>query len=119
MSASAQKVEQYPLPDFNTLEHEELPESMIVDAGGIYFRSIILLKGKAVSQHSHDHEHATFIGSGLVRGWKDGVWCGDKGPGDAFDVPAGTAHCYLALETALVACTHDVASAMSVKEKGL
>lgn len=106
----------YPQPDFTN--RVELPERSIVEAAGIYFASIVLPKGIVVGQHVHDHDHATFIGSGLVRGWKNGAWMGDKGAGDAFEVEAGASHCYEALETALVACTHDVDSALSVKKKG-
>jgi quercetin dioxygenase-like cupin family protein len=107
----------YPLPDLSN--KVDLPERFIVEAAGIFFASIILPKGIVVGQHSHDHAHATFIGSGLVRGWKGDAWMGDKGPGEAFEVEAGATHCYLALETALLACTHDVESALSVKKKGI
>lgn len=105
----------YPLPELANAV--DLPVQAVTEAAGIYFRSIILPKGIVVGQHSHDHAHATFIGSGLVRGWKKGEWMGDKGPGDAFEVEANVEHCYLALETSLLACTHDIESALSVKEK--
>ena len=34
---------------------------------GIYFRSILLKnRGDEVTQHKHDYDHATFVGSGAV-----------------------------------------------------
>lgn len=99
----------------------DLPVEKIVEAGGIYFRSVLLKQaGTIIPQHVHDHDHVSFIGSGRVRGWKDGEWIGDRGAGEVFEIPSGSAHVFMALEdNSLIACVHDIESALSIKEKGL
>lgn len=110
----------HPLP---TITHllKDLPLEHIVEAGGLYFRSVTFPQaGTVIPQHVHDHDHVTFIGSGRVRGWADGVWIGDRGAGDVFEIKAGSAHVFQSLEPyTLLACVHDMASALSVKQKGL
>lgn len=88
---------------------------------GIYFRSILLPQaGMRVTQHMHDHDHATFVGAGKVRVWVNDVWKGDYEGGKAVEVKAGCRHEFLSLESnTRLACVHDVASAESVKAKGL
>lgn len=97
----------------------DAPEPVIADAAGLYFRSVIIpAAGTVIGQHAHDHAHATFIGAGRLRGWKNGAWMGDKGAGEAFEVEAHAEHAYMTLEpNTLVACCHDIASAMSVKQR--
>lgn len=109
----------YSLPDI-THQLAELPVERIVEAGGLYFRSVLLREaGTVIPQHVHDHDHVTFIGSGSVRGWQDGNWIGDKAAGECFEIQAGHEHVFQALEPALLACVHDIESATSIKEKGL
>lgn len=109
----------YPLPMGQPLADQ--PVERIEEACGIYFRSVLLKTADiAIKQHSHDHPHATFVGSGRARGWSDGVWIGDKGPGEAFEILAGAEHMFQSLEpNTLLACVHDLSSAESVKAKGL
>lgn len=92
----------------------------IDECGGIYFRSIVLQKGDKATQHVHDHDHATYIGSGSVRMWANG---GDEGifkAGRPVLVMAGVRHEFEALEPdTRLTCVHDAKSAESVKSKGL
>lgn len=87
---------------------------------GIYFRSILLHKGEKAQQHVHDHDHATYIGSGSVLMFENGK---DKGvflAGTAIPVLAGVRHEFEALENGTrLACVHTAASAESVKAKGV
>lgn len=108
----------HPLPDTSNALLDQ-PVQAIVEVGGIYFRSIMLKRaGEVVPQHVHDHPHATLVGSGRARGWANGQWIGDRGPGEAFGISAGKEHVFLALEAnTLLVCAHDVASALRVKEK--
>jgi mannose-6-phosphate isomerase-like protein (cupin superfamily) len=92
----------------------------ITEACGYYFRTIILHDANTiVPQHTHDHDHATLVGHGAVRAWKDGEWFGDFKMGDAIVIPAGCSHLFQALcpETVLT-CVHNVDSVMSLKRKG-
>lgn len=110
----------YQIP-FGTVPLSHQPVQKIVEACGLYFRSVILSdRGNIIPQHSHDHPHATFISSGRVRGWRNGEWIGDKGRGDAFEIEAGSAHVFLALEPdTMLTCVHSLDSADSIKRKGL
>src|SRR5437899_11208900 len=92
----------------------------IVEAGGLYFRSMLLARaGMGVPQHVHDHDHATLVGSGRLRGWSDGAWMGDKGRGEAFEVLAGRQHVVESLEPmTMVVCVHDIHSAVRIKRQG-
>lgn len=100
---------------------KEIPVEYIEEAAGLYFRSILLKeKNTFVPQHEHDHRHATLVCAGKARGWCGEVWIGDKGPGEAFDIEPGSSHSFMALEPdTRLACVHDIASAESVKAKGL
>lgn len=110
----------YPMPDCTHALHE-LPLEQISEVGGFYFRSVTFKEvGTIIPQHVHDHDHVTFVGHGRFRGWKDGEWIGDRSAGQAFFIPKGSAHIFMSLEPdSLLTCVHDVASALSVKEKGL
>lgn len=93
----------------------------IVEAGGIYFRSIRLPQtGMKVPQHVHDHDHATLVCQGRAQGYCDGVWMGVKGPGEVFEVKAGHQHEFQAvLPDTILTCVHDIESTLSIKRKGL
>lgn len=108
----------YPLPDL-THSLADQPVERIEIVANLYFRSVLLkAAGTAIPQHEHDHPHATFVGSGRARGWADGRWIGDKGPGEAYEILPGQKHVFQALEAnTLLACAHDQASAESVKRK--
>lgn len=87
---------------------------------GLYFRSILLNKGDSGEQHIHDHDHATYCGNGAASLFVDGDWKEDVRAGHAVEVKAGKKHRFLALEdNTRLTCVHDVASADSIKRKGL
>lgn len=88
---------------------------------GLYFRSIVLPRaGMRIAQHQHDHDHATYIGAGSVRMYIDGTPAGDFYAGRAVPIIAGQHHAFEALEPGTrLTCVHDVASAQSIKKKGL
>lgn len=109
----------HPLPETRPLDN--IPVERIEEVCGIYFRSVLLeLVNTVIPQHQHDHDHATFVASGKARAWADGQWIGDYEAGSAVEIKAGSLHVFQALEpnTRLV-CVHDIASAESIKEKGL
>lgn len=66
--------------------------------GGIYFRSILINKDVSLPQHTHNHDHATYVGSGSVRLWINGVESGDYFGGDAVEIKGGSEHLFMALE---------------------
>lgn len=111
----------FPLPNVPEELKAQPPIPMIVNYAGIYIRSTLLKEaGLVIGQHSHAHDHATFVGSGRARGWKNGEWIGDKGPGEAFEVEAGAEHTYQALEAdTLLACAHNEESAMSIDNRSI
>lgn len=88
---------------------------------GIYFRSVLLPKrGTKIAQHVHDHDHATYIGSGSVALHVGGVLAGIFKAGRAVPIIAGQQHEFVSLEdNTRLTCVHDVASAESIKTKGI
>lgn len=108
----------HPLPE---IVGEFQPVREFVDeVCGLYFRSVILDEGQYITQHSHDHDHATYCGSGKARFWVDGQWSGDVEAGKAVAISAGRAHAFQALEpNTRLTCVHSVESAESIKKKGL
>lgn len=93
----------------------------IEEVNGLYFRSIVLPKrGMRVPQHAHDHSHATYVGQGAAALYAGGVLVGVYAAGRAVPVTAGQVHEFEALEdNTRLACVHDVASALSIKERGI
>lgn len=111
----------YPVPETVPLDTNDMPVERIEESLGFYFRTTILKKvNMIVPQHVHDHDHATLIGHGGVRCWRDGQWAGDYVMGMVVVIPAHTRHLFQSLmpETVLT-CIHNVDSAMSLKQKGL
>lgn len=110
---------QYPMPT-ETTPLDIVPVEQIVEAGGFYFRTICLAEpGYVVPQHVHDHEHVTLVGSGKARGWKHGVWIGDRSAGEAFVIEADAPHLFQALDAQTrLTCIHNIESALSLKRKG-
>lgn len=88
---------------------------------GIYFRSVFIPKaGTRIKQHSHDHAHATYIGQGGAALRIGGQLVGLYAAGRAVPIEAGQEHEFEALEdNTRLTCVHDVASAESVKAKGV
>lgn len=81
------------------------PIERIQIKGGIYFRSVMLNKGEVVDQHTHDHDHATYIGSGKARLLIDGKPEGEYQAGDAVEIKGGVKHAFEVLEDrTILAC---------------
>lgn len=92
----------------------------IEEVCGLYFRTVLLKHtGDRVPQHAHDHNHATFVGSGSVLAWADGEAMGYYGAGRAIPIRAGVQHEFEAQDdNTRLTCVHDIASAQSVKASG-
>jgi len=97
---------------------KESPVENIEMVSGIYFRSILLEQpGTVIPQHSHGHDHATYIGSGKVRLWVNEEWKGDFEAGRAIEIKAGQKHLFQSLEpNTRLTCVHDLNSAALIKE---
>lgn len=76
----------------------EVPVETVAIVGGVYFRSVFLKKWTVIPQHTHDHDHATYVGSGRVRLWVNSVWSGDYQAGAAIEIRGGNQHIFQALE---------------------
>lgn len=87
---------------------------------GIYFRSILIKKGRRARQHDHDYDHATLVGNGSVQLFVNGSDEGVYTAGMAVPILARQRHEFLALEdnTRLV-CVHIAASAEAAKTVAL
>lgn len=94
---------------------------LVDEVCGIYFRSILIPKaGTLVRQHAHDHDHATYCGSGRAAMFVNGVMVRHVDAGQAVAVKAGQEHSFAALEdNTRLTCVHSVESAESIKRKGL
>lgn len=92
----------------------------IEEIAGLYFRSILISKGVRIPQHVHDYDHATLVGSGSAALYVGGVLAGIYRAGKAVPILANQSHEFEALEdNTRLTCVHDVASALSIKSKGL
>lgn len=94
----------YILPDVSAFTQP--PPEWIDEVEGIGIRSTILKKKyDCVGQHAHPYSHVTFVGSGAVRLWVDGVYVDDFKRGQAIAIKAGCSHIFQALENdTLLAC---------------
>lgn len=108
------------LSDLKVESYEPTVE-FVDEVAGVYFRSVLLARaGMLIEQHVHDHDHATYIGSGSVRLYVNGKAQGEHKAGKAIEVKAGVHHAFLSLEgNTRLTCVHNVASATSLKERGL
>ena len=84
------------IPDTTPLA--DPPVETISIVGGIYFRAILLQSGMVVPQHTHNHDHATYVGSGSVRLWVNDLHAGDYSAGQAIEIKGGQEHLFMALE---------------------
>ncbi len=102
----------------DTVPVEDQPAENIEVVANIYFRSVLLKHaGLVIPQHSHGHDHATFVGSGKVRVWVNQEWKGDFEAGRAIEIKAGQNHLFRALEdNTRLTCVHDLRSAALIKE---
>lgn len=76
----------------------EQPEQRIQIEGGIYARSVLLSKNTKIPQHTHDHDHATFVGSGKALLYVDGECVRECVAGDLVPIKGGHAHEFLVIE---------------------
>ena len=108
---------QHKIPKYEVLEFQPTENIQIVC--DIYFRSILLENsGMVVPQHSHGHDHATYVASGSVRAWVDGKFKKDYKAGDAIEIKALQEHIFMSLEpNTRLTCVHDLKSAALIEEQ--
>lgn len=71
----------------------------------IWIRSYTLAKAKTViSQHVHEHAHATIVSRGTVEAWQDGEILGQYAAPAVITIPAGKKHHFMALTDDVVLC---------------
>jgi quercetin dioxygenase-like cupin family protein len=71
----------------------------------IWIRSYTLVKAKTViSQHVHEHDHATIVSRGAVEAWQDGEILGQYAAPAVIIIPAGKKHHFMALTDDVVLC---------------
>lgn len=111
----------YPLPKTDPTIPVDAIVERIIETYGYYFRTITVKKaGTVIPQHVHDHHHATLIGHGSARVWRDGAWVGDFKMGEVLLIPAHSQHMFQVLEPdTVLTCVHNVESASSLYQKGL
>lgn len=92
----------------------------VEEMAGVYFRSVFLpFKGTTIPQHTHDEDHATYVGQGRARLYVDGRFQGDIEAGHAVLIAAGKKHLFEALEdNTRLTCVWNAEAAMRLKEKG-
>jgi hypothetical protein len=95
----------------NDFEESEQPDSVEFQlADGIFVKSGLFKRtGRIVPQHSHDHDHSSFIATGGVLAWADSEFLG------AFEAPCSIfikAHVKHTFKTTkdntLILCIHNV-----------
>jgi quercetin dioxygenase-like cupin family protein len=104
-----------------TMQEQDEVVEFVDEVCGFYFRSVLIKrKGKRVPQHVHDYDHATLVCQGRAALYVGGAMAGIYEAGKAVPILAGQHHEFEALEdNTRLTCVHDVASAQSIKEKGL
>ena len=71
----------------------------------IWIRAYRLEKAKTViSQHVHEHDHATIVSCGTVEAWQDGKILGQYAAPAVITIPAGKKHHFIALTDDVVLC---------------
>lgn len=99
--------------------HEPIVETIQADVAGLYFRSVLLKdRDILIPQHVHPYDHATFVGSGSVRLFIDGVASGDFHAGTAIPIKAHQQHVFRSLEPMTrLCCVHHTESAIAAQQK--
>lgn len=65
--------------------------------------------GTVIPQHSHVYEHGSFVASGAIRLWQDGILDADYHAPTLICIKAGVKHLFQALEdNTAVLCLHNV-----------
>ena len=71
----------------------------------IWIRSYTIEKaGCGLSQHVHEHDHATLISRGTIEAWQDGQNIGQFTAPAVLTIPAGKKHLFKALTDDVVLC---------------
>jgi len=71
----------------------------------IWIRSYTLEKANTViSQHVHEHDHATIVSRGTAEAWQDGKILGQYTAPAVITIPAGKKHHFVALTDDVVLC---------------
>jgi quercetin dioxygenase-like cupin family protein len=71
----------------------------------IWIRSYTIEKaGCGLSQHVHEHPHATLISRGTIEAWQDGENIGQFTAPAVLTIPAGKKHIFKALTDDVVLC---------------
>lgn len=91
------------------LDIEQPPVIEEVTADGVFIKQITLrLANTIVPQHSHKYDHTSFLSSGSVRVWEDGVYRGELSAPRSILIKAGTMHKFLTLEPmTTILCIHN------------
>ncbi len=104
---------------------EPAPDDVVVESieekDGLYLRYWLIKRaGVTVPQHVHDYDHATMVCEGQIRLWVDGEHKGVFHAGDRIEIKAGQLHVFQSLaKNTRLCCEHNIASAESIKRKGL
>lgn len=91
------------------------------EVAGVYFRTVLFhVAGTRIPQHVHDYDHATMICSGSARLFVNGQAVADYQAGQVALIKANHHHEFESLEdNTRLSCVHNVASALSMKVKGI
>ena len=82
--------------EFSTIDHVFIKVMKIAKAGTI------------IPQHSHVYDHASFLATGAVRVWRDGVAGEERHAPDMIEIKAGVKHAFHALEDkTVILCIHN------------
>lgn len=86
----------------NTLPTEFVQFDEVDD---IWIRSYTIKnQGEGLSQHVHEHPHATLVSRGIIEAWQDGKNIGQFTAPAVIVIPAGTKHLFKALTDDVVLC---------------
>ncbi|MDB5243736.1 MAG: hypothetical protein JWP57_4362 [Spirosoma sp.] len=73
----------------------------------LYMRHAVFAEGTHIPQHSHDQSHISYVATGAVRCWKDGVLLGEFVAPAFIKIEARAKHLFLALRPATtIVCVH-------------
>ena len=98
---------------------EPIVETIQTDVAGLYFRSVLLThEGMSIPQHIHGYDHATLVGSGRARLFRNNQEIGTYSAGQAVEILAGHSHTFVALEPMTrLCCVHHTESAIAAQMK--
>ena len=94
---------------------ERAPETDWHFADGILVKSITLEAGCAVPQHAHAYDHTSFVASGEIMAWRDGIYLGHFVAPCGLNIPAGTKHAFVSVLPTVLLCIHNLGSENAVR----